>query len=207
VTLINSNGMALFGPGSEWFWAMLQFAALAITFVAIYRQLRGQRSASVFEQMAAWEREWKEIRFMRERLLLVLDLEGRDVTDGLPLPGFEVGDFFERLGYLVSQGHLRRQDVWHDWRPAIGKWWGFMGPYIERQRVIDDFPATFEWFEHLEREMQRLDLRLGSKPFVDTTTVAEMIDGLTAALEQEQDAAQGIIPTRKVAPTPEPTQA
>ena len=38
--LVNTDGMALLGPGSEWFWTMLQFAALAITFVAIYRQLR-----------------------------------------------------------------------------------------------------------------------------------------------------------------------
>jgi hypothetical protein len=43
VTLINTNGMAFLGPGSEWFWTALQFIALAITFYAIYRQLRGQQ--------------------------------------------------------------------------------------------------------------------------------------------------------------------
>lgn len=41
--LINTEGLAFFGPGSEWFWTMLQFAALAITFIAIYRQLRVQQ--------------------------------------------------------------------------------------------------------------------------------------------------------------------
>lgn len=41
--LINTDGMALIGPGSEWFWMALQFTALAITFIAIYRQLRGQQ--------------------------------------------------------------------------------------------------------------------------------------------------------------------
>ena len=46
VTLINTNGMAFFGPGSEWFWAALQFTALLITFIAIYRQLRITRSAA-----------------------------------------------------------------------------------------------------------------------------------------------------------------
>ena len=29
VTFINTKGMAFFGPGSEWFWAALQFTALA----------------------------------------------------------------------------------------------------------------------------------------------------------------------------------
>ena len=43
VTLINTDGMAFFGPGSEWFWTMLQFTALATTFIAIYRQLRTQQ--------------------------------------------------------------------------------------------------------------------------------------------------------------------
>jgi len=42
VKLINTDGLALFGPGSEWFWTALQFTALAITFAAIYRQLRTQ---------------------------------------------------------------------------------------------------------------------------------------------------------------------
>ena len=41
--LINTDGLAIFGPGSEWFWTMLQFAALATTFYAIYRQLRAQQ--------------------------------------------------------------------------------------------------------------------------------------------------------------------
>lgn len=41
--LINIDGMAFIGPGSEWFWTALQFAALGLTFAAIYRQLRTQR--------------------------------------------------------------------------------------------------------------------------------------------------------------------
>jgi hypothetical protein len=43
VNLFNTDGVAIFGPGSEWFWTMLQFTALAITFYAIYRQLRTQQ--------------------------------------------------------------------------------------------------------------------------------------------------------------------
>jgi hypothetical protein len=40
--MMNTDALSFFGPGSEWFWTMLQFAALAITFGAIYRQLRAQ---------------------------------------------------------------------------------------------------------------------------------------------------------------------
>ena len=31
MTLINSDGIALIGPGSEWFWTMAQFAAVVVT--------------------------------------------------------------------------------------------------------------------------------------------------------------------------------
>src|SRR5512143_3555226 len=41
--VINTAGLALIGPGSEWFWTALQFMALGLTFIAIYRQLRTQR--------------------------------------------------------------------------------------------------------------------------------------------------------------------
>jgi len=43
VKFINTDGMAFVGPGSEWFWTALQFTALAITFLAIYRQLVSQQ--------------------------------------------------------------------------------------------------------------------------------------------------------------------
>ena len=36
--LINVTGLSLFGPGSEWFWSMLQFVIVAITLIAIYRR-------------------------------------------------------------------------------------------------------------------------------------------------------------------------
>ena len=199
---INTDGMAFIGPGSEWFWTALQFIALAITFYAIYRQLRAQRSASLFDQMTSWHREFDDVRFMRDALVLLLEMEGREVADGLPRSGATVGNWFERFGYLVAQGHLRPLDVWHDFRPTIGWWWGLMGPYVERQRVIAEFPLLYEWFEYLEHEMQRLDLQRMGKLYVDTETLAEAIDGLTAALQREHDGTLGVIPTRKLVPAP-----
>lgn len=32
--VINTDGMALIGPGSEWLWTALQFVALAVTGLA-----------------------------------------------------------------------------------------------------------------------------------------------------------------------------
>jgi hypothetical protein len=49
--LINTDGLALIGPGSEWFWTALSGLILAVTFIAIYRQLRLQRSAATLAQL------------------------------------------------------------------------------------------------------------------------------------------------------------
>jgi hypothetical protein len=198
--LINTDGMAFVGPGSEWFWTALQFLALTTTFYAIYRQLRAQRSASVFKQMAAWEAEWAEPRFVRERLEFLLELEGLDPAGGLPRSGISTVSWFERLGYLVAQGHVRSRDASTVVGNAVTWWWALLAPYLARDRVLFGDPAAFEVFETLDREMQRLEVLRTGKPWLDPITVAETIDAYSRRLRREQDAAQGIIPTRKVAP-------
>ena len=202
--LINTDGMAFIGPGSEWFWTALSGLVLAVTFIAIYRQLRAQRSATAFDQMVALDRDYDDVRFLRERLVLLLDLEGREVNDGLPESAFPLLNWYDRLGMLVAQGHLKSFDVWHAFGTDIEKWWADIGPYVQRQRVIIGFPIAYGWFESLAREMERLDVRLLGKPYVEPITSAQRIDIYTARLQRAQDAAHGIIPMRKVVPTPTP---
>ena len=43
MALISTEGIVFIGAGSEWFWIALQFIALSVTFIAIYRQLRTQQ--------------------------------------------------------------------------------------------------------------------------------------------------------------------
>jgi hypothetical protein len=61
-----SDGVVFIGSGSEWFWAAVSGLALAVTFIAIYRQLRLQRlqmrentkvlrSQAHFMQFNGWE--------------------------------------------------------------------------------------------------------------------------------------------------------
>jgi hypothetical protein len=44
VTLINTDGLALIGPGSEWFWAAAQFVVVVVSLVGIYSQLQAQQT-------------------------------------------------------------------------------------------------------------------------------------------------------------------
>jgi hypothetical protein len=65
VTLINNDGMAFIGPGSEWFWTAVSGLILAVTFIAIYRQLRAQASTRAFELLEAYVREGESESFHR----------------------------------------------------------------------------------------------------------------------------------------------
>jgi hypothetical protein len=71
VTFINTEGSAIFGPGSEWFWTALQFTALAITFYAIFRQLQGQQ--------VQMEENTKLLRSMAHHNALTLSQRAREL--------------------------------------------------------------------------------------------------------------------------------
>jgi hypothetical protein len=79
VKLINTDGLALIGPGSEWFWTAISGLVLAVTFLAIYRQLRLQSSAGAIEQATALARGWNSELLHRSRLAVLLAL--RDGVD------------------------------------------------------------------------------------------------------------------------------
>ena len=61
---------------------MAQFVALAVTGLAMIRELRAQRSAAVFDQMWAWKDEFDEPSMERHKLALMLAIQGRDPASG-----------------------------------------------------------------------------------------------------------------------------
>jgi hypothetical protein len=111
VKLINTDGLAFIGPGSEWFWTALQFTALAITFIAIYRQLRAQhlqmrentkvlRSQAHYNALMLFSRPWE----------LVIENEGLAsiVSVGLATP-----EALSAADWLRCSSHILLQvDAW-----------------------------------------------------------------------------------------------
>jgi hypothetical protein len=99
VTLINTDGMALIGPGSESFWTAASGLVLAVTFIAIYRQLRLQRSAAAIEQLDGIMREWSSERMARALLAIYVALDsGTDPSDIPSRAATDVGDFWDKVG-------------------------------------------------------------------------------------------------------------
>jgi hypothetical protein len=204
MTLVNLTGTAIFGAGSEWFWSMAQFLLVAASILGIYFQLRAQRSSNLHDQSAAWNREWNDELFMVHRLAALYDLEGRPIEAGLPLSAANVGDFFDRIGYLIGQRHLRSADMWHTMRFQIGFWWLAMQPYLMVTR--QDSKDVYEWFEKLELEMQRIDVKVYGKALdASRFTVRQAADDIARQLHLIADARNGIYPTPH--PTPDPSAA
>ena len=119
--LINTDGMALIGPGSEWFWTALTGLILAITFFAIYRQLSIARSATAIEQLTSFETELASERMTRLSLDVAIAL--RDGVDPAHLPRSSAGailGYWERVGGLVRRGHLDAEAAlgW-EWRYTV----------------------------------------------------------------------------------------
>jgi hypothetical protein len=189
---LDLDDFVFLGPGSEWFWIMAQFAALAVTGLAILRQLRAQRSAAVFDQMSAWSRDFDGPRMTRHKLALMLAIQGRNPDSGLPRANDEVPDFFERVGYLISRGHVNVEDFWSDSRMLVAFYWGILAPYIEQERATSADPTVYRWFEWLELEFRRIDQRrLGrSRSFDPATRASAILDRiavLRARMERERE--------------------
>jgi hypothetical protein len=72
VRFINTDGMAFIGPGSEWFWTALSGIILAVTFIAIYRQLRAQSAANAANRMEALQGRWDSERMIHARLRIAI---------------------------------------------------------------------------------------------------------------------------------------
>jgi hypothetical protein len=182
VTLINTKGMALIGPGSEWFWAALQFTALAITFIAIYRQVRIARSARAVEQVREYSRQFGDERMARYRLAILVAL--RDEME-IPLGiGIAMANYFNDVASLSQSGHLDIKLLWNSLGTEFETWWVLLQPLIQRGRAVDGPAGYVEW-EWLVGEFVRMDRRKGGHVTIDAEYVANWRSG--GVIERIQD--------------------
>jgi len=159
VKLINTNGLVIFGQGSEWFWSMAQFLVVVVTLVGIYRQLSIARSANAFEQINKISNEWASERNTRYRLDVLVAL--RDGTDPAHVPfgaAASLGDYWDNVAALVRAGHVHRRLVYANLGIDIPLWWATLAPFERRYRIESGDPTGgvhFEWLAGVMAEMAR----------------------------------------------------
>jgi hypothetical protein len=185
--------IAIFGPGSEWFWAMSQFIVLTVTGVAIYRQLRAQGSANALQAQAALVARWNAPEMVRLRVATMLA-----VASGTPIQPVTlrlVGNFFAEMAALRTHRHLRPTDSWEIWSGQIQFWWALVLPWISEIRAKNT--GIYGEFEEFAAEMARLDLE-HHVPNFDINELNARVEreatALIARLRLDRDARRGVVP-------------
>jgi hypothetical protein len=206
VKLINTDGMAFVGPGSEWFWTAMSGVVLAVTFYAIYRQLRLQASANALAQMDAIDREWATEAMARNRLAVLLALRDGGQSHGGERASSAIGDYFERIAILVRTRSIDRSLAYEYVGSTVRIWWAFCRPFVHAHRERFDDPSAHEHFEWLARVMTERDAKKGAATDFDAEWVVRSLPaGIAGNLESirvhEQLRAVIVRPTSEVGDT------
>jgi hypothetical protein len=151
VTFINTDGMSFIGPGSEWFWTAVSGIVLAVTFLAIYRQLRGQRAANAIDLKDRLRARWKSARMINVQLHLARALKADDDPD-LDALAAMVANFFDELADLIERGYCD-ESAYEDYAVALLRWWTVMGPWVRKMRE-EYGPSERVGFERLAKRMK-----------------------------------------------------
>lgn len=189
--LVNTDGMAFIGPGSEWFWTAVSGLVLAATFIAIYRQLRLQRSSAAFGQLAALQLENRSEAMCRARLkVLVAIRDGVEPKDLPPAVG-DLLDYWARLGQLLAAGHVDRAMAlgYLAWNFRV--WWALLEPRVTHDRTATGEPDLWREAAALANMATDYLRRHGASstfdvPFLDSM-VATFIASNSEAIEAFED--------------------
>jgi hypothetical protein len=154
---VNTDDSAIIGPGSEWFWTAVSGLVLAVTFLAIYRQLRLQASAMARQQLSDINEQWDGERMARKRLVVYHALLSETHLDADTPIVWDTCNFWEYVGGLARGGHMDMKLMRTTLAPIITWWWAVMGP--TRKTAQAEYEATdlFSNFEWLAGEMLKLD--------------------------------------------------
>jgi hypothetical protein len=187
--------ITIFGPGSEWFWAMAQFVVLTVTGLAIYRQLRAQGSANALQAQASLVARWESSEMVRVRVAALMAVEARE--SAFPETVGLVGNFFAEMAALRTHRHLRPTDSWEIWSGQVQFWWALVSRWLPELRSRNQ--GVYGEFEALAATMAELDATNGVPNFIiddlDARVEREIRRGIIR-LELDRDARKGTVPTR-----------
>ena len=184
MNVVNTEGLTLFGPGSEWFWSMLQFVIVAITLVGIYVQLRQDRAANAFAQASAMRQEWEGEFLTRRRLAVMVALrDGAPEADVLAL-SVPIANFWENVAGLVRAGHVSLPLVYQYLGAACRTTWNLLEPHVRSVQATEG-AAVWSDFQWLVAQFVRLQPASGDDDgTVTRESFAARAPGIIASLRQ-----------------------
>lgn len=161
MSVVNTEGLTLFGAGSEWFWSMLQFVVVAVTLAGIYVQLRQARAANAFAQANAMKQEWEGEQLQRRRLAIWIALRDGGPDTDLSDLAIPIGNFWDNIGGLVRAGHVELAVACDYLGSAVPLWWSLLESAV-RTAQAEFGRGVFENFEWFAAESDRYMSARGS---------------------------------------------
>jgi hypothetical protein len=176
--LINLDEFVVFGQGSEWLWTMISGLVLAITFLAIARQLGLQRDAAAVEHVRTISREWTDERMSRAKFEALSGIRDGATPAATLSAGTDIGDFWEGLAYLVRMRNMDRKLVYNSLGPAARIWWGYLAPAAEVAREEANDRGIWVDFEWLAGIFATFDRKAGEPATYDAEYLARRLPDL-----------------------------
>ena len=201
MTIINTDGLSFIGPGSEWFWTALSAVVVAVTFLAIFRQLQLQRSAAAIEQLNTIILEWSSERLCRAKYNVLVALEAGTAAPDLPNRSVAtVGFFWQRVGFLVRGGHIDRELVYANLGDQVQVWWELIFPGADATSNSPDRWADFAW---LVSAAATLDRKRGVDRELDPGNLRAAIPAMIAHFREAIELEEALrAVTVRLPPTP-----
>jgi hypothetical protein len=177
---MSDEPIVIWGPGSEWFWIMLQTVVVTVTLIGIYFQFRLQRAANAFDQLNRMGEQWDSEPMLRARLGAARAIAaGREVPESsLTL----IGNYWENVATLVRQGHVNEHVVAETFGNNTTIWWSALKSSIGAFREGRLDPTIFENFEWLAHRFIEGEAKSGPG-MLDRATLARVMEAAIPALE------------------------
>ena len=173
--LLDTDGLTLIGPGSEWIWIALQFFALSITGLAIFRQLRTQESSNSLTMGIRLADEFR-LELTRFKLASLMDVsrDSRAMTPAIET----VGNWFDNTSRAIDNGYIPALMGWQEWGEAAQNFWAAFGPALQERRTTE--PGQWKAWERWLDDLSARDRKAGTPNDVSQAYVARWIPATIA---------------------------
>ena len=203
VPLINTDGLVLAGPGSEWFWSAAQFAAIVVSLIAIYRQIKAQGASNYVQRIDTLHARWASPRMTYSRLELALHLRYQEPDAACYLKALPLLDFFADLYNMELNGYITADEIAANWGRSIQEWVACTAPLVQARRQQTGNPVIYD-LDPLIAKIRAWEAKRGTGPAprLEPDTIPSLLDAAIdrarAFLQQEAAWQSGHIPERPV---------